>query len=445
MNFMGDLLSKLKNSIFWRSVAVLVSGTALAQFIGVITTPIVSRLYDPKAFGEYAIIISTVTIFSNTVTFGLNSAVMMPVDDSESEDIFQVAFFTMLLSATAGFLVLLSISSVVRLFDPGINYIVACIFVYVLVIINNLKGLLEIFSNRKRLNRVLFYNSLIGALATLCITVPLGFLKTGCIGMVIAAIAAGVISILQMLRHNNPFRKIPCISTFKSVYSKYRDFIMFQYPSNFIENFAIQLPNQVFSAIFGNANLGSYSMNEKILGIPSRLIGNPISTIYFRTASEYSKEGKNLADFTFLLITRIMLIAYIPILITIIWGEKIFTWVLGSNWSDAGSMAGFLIVQYVFMFCANCTSYCRVAIGKQKVNLAVSILRVLIIGASLFIGVKLFDDLFNAIILFSMGTSIYLILDMAFNFYCMGRNYLKYIVFSVIYIFTIETILFFVH
>ena len=55
-----------------------------------------------------------------------------------------------------------------------ISYTVACILVYGFVIVNGLGGLL-IYVNRKGLNRVLFYNSLIGALATLCITTRWGF------------------------------------------------------------------------------------------------------------------------------------------------------------------------------------------------------------------------------------------------------------------------------
>ncbi|MBS4025865.1 MAG: oligosaccharide flippase family protein [Clostridia bacterium] len=427
------LVSQLKANIFWKSVAVLVSGTALAQLIGIFTTPVISRLYDPRAFGEYAILVSTAAIILSIVTLGLNSAVMVPISDDESDEVLMVAFFTMLFLSTAILMVMLVTSPFIHFFDPGINYILACILVYGFIVINSLRGLLNIYVNRKRLNRVLFYNALIGALATLLITIPLGVLELGSFGLIIAAIIGGVVSIIQMICHNNPFKRLPNLSTFKNVYRRYKDFILYQYPSNFIENFAIQLPTQTFSITFGNANLGSYSMNEKILGIPIRLIGTPINTIYFRTASEYYKQGKNLAEFTFSLITKIMLVAFLPIVVTVFWGEQIFSWVLGTNWSEAGKLAGFLIVQYVFMFCANCTSYCRVAIGKQKTNLVVSILRLAIIGTSIFAGIYLFGDLFNTIIFFTIASTLYLIIDMAINFYCMGKYWVRYTVFAVVY------------
>ena len=132
-----------------------------------------------------------------------------------------------------------------------------------------------------------------------------------------------------------------------------------------------------------------------------------------------------------------MAIAFIPLTVAVFWGEQLFVWVLGPSWSEAGKFAGFLIVQYVFMFCTNCTSYCRVAIGRQKVNFVISILRLVIISLSVFMGAFLSGDLFYTIIFFAVGSSLYLIIDMTMNFYCMGKYWTKYLIFALIYFFVI--------
>lgn len=434
MKIVDELIVRFNKNAFWRSVTTLVSGTVLAQFIGLLTTPVVSRLYNTKAYGEYGIIISTATIIISIVTLGLSSAVMIPTNDDECDDVFMVTFVTSLLLSTFILMIGIGIILAFKFFDSRMYNISFCLLVYIYVVINNLKGLLTVYINRKKLNRVLFYNSLIGAFVTLLITIPLGLLKFGSTGLVIAGIIATVVSIIQMICHVNPFKRLPSMFVFKSVFKKYKDYVLFQYPSNFIGNFAIQLPTQMLSASFGNANLGAYSMCEKLLGIPSRLIGVPINNIYFRTASEYYKEGKNLANFTFSLITKIMLAAFLPIVVIIFWGEPIFAWVLGDGWANAGKLASILILQYVLMFCQNCTAYCRVAIGKQKVNLVVSFLRLLVVGLSIIIGKYIFEGLLNTIICFTVGSSIYLIIDMAINFYCMQKYWVKYTVFAIGYV-----------
>lgn len=430
MKLLKESIMRIKNSIFWSSVAVLVSGNILAQLIGLFTTPIVSRLYDPEAFGEYFIILSTATIIGNLVTLGLNSAIMAASDDDECDDVFLVSFITSVILSTLILILMIIISPILKIFDSGMEYIYACLLVYAFVILNNLHGLFTIYVNRKRIDKLLFFNSIIGALVTLLITIPLGFLKWGSTGFLIAAIITSIVSIIQMMYKTNPFKRLPSILIFKRVFIKYKDYIFFQYPSNFIGGFVIQLPIQMLSANFGNANLGSYSMNEKVLGLPSRFIGTPINTIYFRTATEYYNEGKDLAGFTFSLISKLMLLALFPIITIILWGEPMFSWVLGSEWGEAGKLASFLIVQYVFMLCQNCTSYCRVAIGKQKTNLLISILRLGVVGFSIFIGIHIFGGLLNTIICLTVGTTIYLIIDMAINFYCMKRFWIKYSVFA---------------
>lgn len=429
----NSLIRRLKSNMFWRSVAILVSGTAIAQIIGIITTPIVSRLYPPSAFGEYTIIISTSTIILNIVTLGLNSAIMVPSKDEECNEIFMVNFLTMLILTTIIFVGMVLISPVIKFFNSNNDYIISCILVYIFVIINNLRGLLSIYVNRKKLNKVLFFNALIGSLVTLFVTIPMGVIKMENSGLIIAGILGSVACIVQMLYHVNPFGKIPSKITFKKIFNQYKDFILFQYPANFLDNFAIQLPTQMLSINFGNINLGSYSMCEKLLGIPSRFIGSPINTIYFRTVTEYKEQNKDFGDFTFSLVSKVMIISILPIIIIIFWGEPLFEIILGEMWREAGKLASFLIFQYVLMFCQNCTSYCRVAIGKQKVNLIVSILKLFIIAVSINIGVYRFGGILNTVICFTIGSSIYLIIDMAINFYCMGKNCAKYIIFSSIY------------
>jgi leader peptidase (prepilin peptidase)/N-methyltransferase len=49
------------------------------------------------------------------------------------------------------------------------------------------------------------------------------------------------------------------------------------------------------------------------------------------------------------------------------------------------------------------------------------------------LGIKLFGDLANTIILFTVGSSFYLIIDMTINFCCMGKYVVKYIAFATVY------------
>ena len=433
MKMIDKYVERLKGSPFWKSVLTLVSGHVLAQMIGLMTTPVVSRLYNTTEYGEYAIVVSTASIIVSLMTLGLTSAIMAPKEDDECDRVFMVTFLTSSFLATLILIVMVSLSSMVHFFQPGMNYLVACFLVYILVLTSNLNSMLQVYVNRLKLNRVMFYNALIGSMATLCVTIPLGFLRVGSYGLLMGSIAANIVCIFQMSYHANPFRRLPKKNDFRNIFKKYRNYVLFQYPSNCVDGLADQLPTQMLSSYLGNANLGSYSMCEKILGIPARFVGTPINTIYFRTASEYHRQGINLSDFTFSLVSKILLLSFLPLAAFIFLSEPLFAFVLGSEWRVAGTMASFLILRYVLMFCSLSVGYSRVVMGKQKVNLAVSLLHLLIFAGSIGGGFLLFGDLLHTVICFTIGSSIYYVVDTSINFYCMKKNFFKYLLLVVGY------------
>ena len=428
-----NLLEKIKRNDVLKSISILVSGNIIGRFIALVTMPIVSRLYSPEEFGENGVIVATAAIIVNLGGLGLNSAVMAPNNDKESNIVFKVAFFTSSFIYIVLFFLSLVFSSWYQLAHTTLPYLITCSMIFLVAFSSQLNSLLNVYINRKGMNRVLFYNAIISSLSTLFITIPLGFLRFGVLGLIGAALVSGLLCALQMIYHANPFREKIIWSDFKTVFKKYKNFILYQYPSNFIGSFATQYPTRFFSANYGNEKLGNYNMNERILGIPLHFLAAPITIIYFRTASQQQDQRDELARFTYRLIKNIMLVAIIPIVVLALWGEKLFGFALGNQWSAAGKLASVLVIQYVYDFCSSSISYCRVALNRQKLNLWVVIIRLILAVASLYIGMYIFEDLFAVIVLFSISMTVFFVIDMALNFYALQRYMVKYLIFSVVY------------
>lgn len=428
-----NLLEKIKENEVLRSISILVSGNIIGRLIALLTLPIVSRLYSLEDFGENSVIIATAGIIVNLGGLGLNSAVMAPSSDKESSIVFKVALY----SSSSIYLFLLVFFLVLspwyELVQTTLPYLLTCFLIFLLAISSQLNSLLNIYVNRQGMNRVLFNNAIISAVSTLFITIPFGLMSFGVIGLVGAALISGLVCALQMIYYANPFKEKIIWSDFITIFKKYKDFIFYQYPSNFIGNFAALYPMRFFSSNFGNVKLGTYNMNDRILGIPLNFLAAPITTIYFRTASQQKNQLDQLARFTYRLIKNIMLVAIIPIIVLVLWGEELFGFVLGNQWSAAGKMASVLVIQYVFNFCSNSISYCRVALNRQKLNLWVTIIRLILTVISLFFGVYIYEDLFDIVVLFSISMTLFFIIDIALNFYAMQRYIVRFLIFSVVY------------
>lgn len=428
-----NLLEKIKGNAVLRSIYILVSGNIIGRLIALFTLPIVSRLYSLEDFGENSVIIATAGIIVNLGGLGLNSAVMAPSSDKESSIVFKVALY----SSSSIYLFLLVFFLVLspwyELVQTTLPYLLTCFLIFLLAFSSQLNSLLNIYVNRQGMNRVLFNNAIISAVSTLFITIPFGLMSFGVIGLVGAALISSLVCALQMIYYANPFKEKIIRSDFITIFKKYKDFIFYQYPSNFIGNFAALYPMRFFSSNFGNVKLGTYNMNDRILGIPLNFLAAPITTIYFRTASQQKNQLDQLARFTYRLIKNIMLVAIIPIIVLVLWGEELFGFVLGNQWSAAGKMASVLVIQYVFNFCSNSISYCRVALNRQKLNLWVTIIRLILTVISLFFGVYIYEDLFDIVVLFSISMTLFFIIDIALNFYAMQRYIVRFLIFSFVY------------
>lgn len=419
---------------FWNSVATLSFGQIIAQLINIFSIPIISRLYSQEAYGDFGLLVSIATIIIGVIGLGLGSAIMVPEKEEESKLILQVTF---LLQIILSFLICLFLPPIINykfIFYKNLTNLFTSMVLFLYITLTVLSSLLSVYINRLRLNKILFKNSLISAFSNFFITIPLGLLGLNAIGLYLSSVVSLIFINIHMLRKVNPFFKRVSISDIFHVFKIYRRFIIYQYPSNLIGTSTRQFPNQLIANNFGSNALGTYVMCTRVFGLPLSLIATPIQTVYFRFASQKFIEGaSDLADFTYSIVTKILLFLFIPLVIGMAFGREIFVFILGDQWAQSGTIASILGLQYVFEFAYNCVTYCRVSINKQNVNLYTSILQVILIFFSLLFGYYYFKSLIGTVLCFSIANLFFNIINISINFICLRKNVVRFSVFSIVY------------
>jgi O-antigen/teichoic acid export membrane protein len=95
------LLEKARHSQLVQSAAILATGTAAAQAIAVLASPVLTRLYPPEAFGLYATFIALVSSLTPAATGRYEVALMLPRADRSARELYAVAlWFCVILCAT---------------------------------------------------------------------------------------------------------------------------------------------------------------------------------------------------------------------------------------------------------------------------------------------------------------------------------------------------------
>ena len=369
---------------------------------------------------------------------------MKPKEDEESKRVFTTALYLNIAVSTIAVLVCFVLNSVIHLIDVSGSYFVALILMWLYMIAYTAQSLVLIYTNRKgRYNR-LFFNPIIGAVANIVLAIPLGLAGFGYEGFLITTIVSQAIQVIHMAWNDMPIYKRYRLKDLIYVLKTYKEYIIFQYPSNFLMNTGNEYPTQFLGRNFTSQELGNYSMCLNIMKYPIRLIAGPVSTVYFRTATEYHRQGKNLADFTYKLISKILLISFVPVAICCVFSERIFAFTLGSTWAAAGTIAAIKAVEYVMLFCADCVGYCRVSIGKQKSNLLYAATKIVVIIIFSTAGYSMFHSLMGTIAMITVGNTLLNIFDIAIDFYHLDKKYLlRYALIALSYTFLITGIVLF--
>lgn len=435
--FFRQLYSRFSNSPFVKSVMTLSAGVVVSQSVSLFTTPIISRIYTPEIIGDISIITSYSSIIGVIVCLGLMSAIMIPKEEDEAKGICRLLTFLILGLSTVILAGVLLVSGWRKLFDVSVSYSLACLILWLHVILVNISAVCYAYINRKKLYRVLFWNPTIGTVTNAVISIGLGLLHCGLVGYAAGILVSALIVLLHMLRQVNPYKgKISAEYSPIQLLKKHKDFPLFQYPANLISTFSNQMPVQLISRFFGSIVLGSYSMCMSILGIPSKFLSAPVNRVYFQEASNRYNNGQDIGDFSFKILVSNIKLAIIPIALLIVFGKPLFEFVLGDKWSQAGSFTAILGVYQLVLFCSACLSGNYVIIGKQKINLYFSIANIVLTLFAFFVGYKVFGEVHSVLILYSITGSIYKLFDMGLFLYYTGIPVKRFLIFVSLYILT---------
>lgn len=434
-NALHALVERVKNNAFIKSVLTLSAGVVVSQVISLAKTPIISRIYDPGVLGDFSIIISDAAIISVVICLGLMTAIMIPKEEADSKGLCRLLLFFIVGLSTVLLLALLALSNVWQLFTVNLDYRLACVILYLYIITTNVSSLCYAYVNRQKMYQVLFWNPTLGTVTNALVSIVLGILKCGLWGYALGYILSSSAMILHLVSHANPFSLQKALRPNPlALLKKYKEFPLYQLPSNIVSSISQQLPVQLISRFFGNAVLGIYSMCLSILALPTRFLATPVNRVYYREAAERYSQGRSIGELSFKVLTTNVKIAILPICLLIILGEPLFAFALGEKWRQAGSFASILGVYQLALFCSSCISGGLVILKRQRLNLFFSIVSICINAFAFVFGFYCLKTLESTLILYALLSTAYHLSVNGVFLYHAGASIKKYLTFVALYI-----------
>jgi O-antigen/teichoic acid export membrane protein len=150
--------------------------------------------------------------------------------------------------------------------------------------------------------------------------------------------------------------------------SNYR-FPLIAMPAGLINTLALQLPLFLVVSRFGMTAMAFYALTVRAMSAPISLVANSVLTVYKQQAARDFREKGNCVDAYQQALKTLSMLAIVPFVIVILFGEALFRLVFGASWAPAGRFAEILAPLFFLKFVASPLGYTFFIANRQAHDL----------------------------------------------------------------------------
>lgn len=395
------------NSIVKNS-AHLLSANVIAQVIGLIVYPVLTRLYSPENFGLLNLFLSIGGILTILAVAEYYYAIVLPKDQSHANGIVQVCLLLLIIMIGLIALTIPFSKSIAELFNtPALAK-----FWWLMPIFVGLTGLWNILnywyircSEFKRISGYQVSQSVLSAGS------KMGLGYAGCVqgGLIVSMVIAPLVSLLVSISiswkkclHN--LHLVPW-SVCKQVANEYRNFPAFDLPRGLINLVGGYLPVLVLTPFFGAAETGLWSMAILLGFAPISMITKSLYQSFYQYVNSEIQQQHKVGSF-FLKFTGWTTCVVVPCFVGLYFILPGLTgWLLGSEWETSGYYLRWMLPWIFCSLLTACTCFLADIFYRQKAGLYFELLLALMRAIGVGVGCVM-HDFDVAIIGYAMGSLV---------------------------------------
>ena len=405
----------LPETPFLRKLLMLASGTMAGQAILVLSSPLLTRMFTPAEFGNFAVFAAIAAIAG--IGTGLRFELAIPIvrDDVDAA---ALVGMTVLCSVATTALALLAIWLGRAWLGELIDMSTFWMWLWLLPLAMLLWGLGSAMSfwsvrrGRFAVNGTAFTMQAGGQAGS---QVVFGLLGAGVPGLIIGFVFGYFARLgyyaLRVPRVEWALFARPGLSrVWHNAIANWR-YPALALPSQLLESICQMAPVIIVAWLFGPGTAGWYALGQRIVGLPVRVLSEAASQVLLGELRHL--DGQNLHRFflrTVFLFTGLGLLGMVPVLL---FAPPIFAFAFGEPWREAGIIVQLLVPFHLARFVVIPISQVLYYLERQALVLLSSILTTLAMLGSFATGAHLALDSQATILLFSLTSSASLALYLA--------------------------------
>lgn len=411
LNKVSDIVNF--QSEFTRNFLTLFTGTAIAQIIPILISPILSRLYTPDEIGAYSLFYTIASILSIFTLGRYYSAIVLPKNDKEAFSLFQLCILlTFLFSLFFVIIILFAGQMIMPLLGKDIVSSKWTLFYILLMMLSyNIYVSYDSWLNRFKSYKVMTTNKV--TQVSICSFVQVAFGFCGGNTLMLGRILGQLGSILIFYFNVKKLRNVYAITNLKDIYSaakKYVEFPLYSMPNNLLNTISFNLPILLFGYFFDMTTTGYFSWSTLIILSPMSMITAALGQVFYQKVSELKNQELGIHEFVKKTYIKLLFISIVFFPIVGLLAPFIFNLLFGEEWENAGIYTQCMIPSLIFIFANNPISLIIYVQHKQKHYLIFELLLFIFRVLSIVLGYYLTR---NSI----LTTLFYSLCGMSFNIY----------------------------
>lgn len=407
---MVNIVTKYFNHPFVRNVIIMVSGTAGAQIITMLISPLITRMYGPNAFGILGIFTAMTSIITPLVSLTYPIAIVLPEDDHDAKLIYYLSLIVSL------FLAILSIIMLLFWGDAVINIFniekIASYMWYIpfIILITSFMQINEQWSIRKKQFTISAQASFAQAIIIQVGKVILGIkYPIAAILIFLTSFGDGIKALflyLHFVKSDLSSKKRITYQDLKKTALMFSDFPKYRAPEVLLNAISQSLPTLLLATYFSPASVGFYTLTKSVLSMPTILIGKSLGDVFYPEVATAKINGANITNIILKSTLSLALIGLFPFGIVIIFGPQLFEFAFGNGWSQAGEYARWISIWSYFGFINIPSIKVLPILSAQSFHLFMTIIMLIARIVSLMLGYYIFSSDVISIALFSLSGAV---------------------------------------
>jgi len=389
---------------FFSNVLKLVSGSVIAQILGILLIPVITRLYSPEDFGVFQLFLSISGILVIFSCLSYQLAIMLPKEDEDSANILALCciLITIISGISVGIFLIFSDWIGMILNTPEISQYL--VYVPLVVFLDGLFIALTYWLSRKKQFGLIATAQVVNSISGKGIQIGIGMYAASAFGLIIGltvSYAASVVVIVRSIYEDLPLFKKVTWDHIRNLAVRYKKFPLLTSWSLGANTLSTNIAPLLLAYYFTPEIVGYFAVANMVVFLPMGLLGSATSQVFFQKACDEKNKTGSVAHIVREIQLRLISIGMFPMFVLMIIGADLFAFVLGSQWAVAGQYAGILAPWLLFVFIASPLSTIFAVLERQTVDLSFNILILISRGVVLVIG-GLSGDPYIALLLYSI-------------------------------------------